>query len=158
LSIGIGAVAAAFVVWSVLARIDSTPHPTGLYIVFEIVWRGAAYGVVDALLLSAFPGLVAFNLLHRNLAGLGRRVLYGGLTLVLVLIITGVYHAGYKDLRSAAGLSGPEFGNTVISLPVIVSANPLGSVIAHASMHLAAVTHACESKDRLPPQTFVDEE
>ena len=31
LSIGVGVLAAAFVVWSVLGRIDSTPHPTGAY-------------------------------------------------------------------------------------------------------------------------------
>jgi hypothetical protein len=100
---------------------------------------------------------VALNLLGGNVLGLERRVLYGGLTLVLVLLITAVYHLGYEDLRSAEGLRGPEIGNTVISLPVILSANPIGSVVAHASMHLAAVTHAYESKDRLPPQTFADE-
>jgi hypothetical protein len=158
LSLALGAAAAAFVVWSVLGRIDSTPHPTGLYFVFEIVWRGAIYGMVDALLLSAFPGVVAFNLMRRDVAGFGRRVLYGALTLVLVFFITGVYHAGFEDLRSGEGLTGPEIGNTVISIPVIVSANPLGSVVAHASMHVAAVTHSYESKDRLPPQVFVNEE
>jgi hypothetical protein len=158
LSLALGAAAAAFVVWSVLGRIDSTPHPTGLYFVFEVVWRGAIYGIVDALLLSAFPGVVVFNLMRRNLAGIGRRVLYGALTLVLVFFITGVYHAGFEDLRSREGLTGPEIGNTVISIPVIVSANPLGSVVAHASMHVAAVTHSYESKDRLPPQVFVNEE
>jgi hypothetical protein len=158
LSLGVGVAAAAFVVWSVLARIDSTSHPTGFYFVFEILWRGAGYGIVDALLLSAFPGVVAFNVMQRNVAGFGRRVLYGGLALVLVFVITGVYHAGYEDLRSSEGLTGPEIGNTVISIPVIVSANPLGSLIAHTSMPMAAVTHAYESKDRLPPQVFVDEE
>ena len=158
LSLALGALAGAFVVWSVLGRIDSTPHPAGAYFVFEIVWRGAIYGIVDALLLSVFPGLVAFNLLERNLGGFWRRVLYGGLTLVLVLVITGVYHAGFEDLRNREGLTNPEIGNTVISIPVIASANPVGSVIAHTSMHLAAVTHAYESKDRLPPQTFVNDD
>jgi hypothetical protein len=156
LSVVIGLASAAFVVWSVLARIDSTPHPTGLYFAFEILWRGAVYGVVDALLLSAFPGVVAFNLLGRDVAGIGRRALYGGFTFALVFIITLTYHAGYEGLRNQEGLTGPEIGNTVISIPVIASANPVGSVIAHTSMHLAAVTHAYESEDRLPPQVFVD--
>jgi hypothetical protein len=156
LSVSLGLLAGAFVVWSVLGRIDSTPHPNGAYFIFEIVWRGAIYGLVDALLLSAFPGIVAFNMLQRNVAGLARRMLYGGLTLVLVMFITGVYHTGYEDLRNREGLTNPEIGNTIISIPVIVSANPVGSVVAHVSMHLAAVTHAYESKDRLPPQTFVD--
>lgn len=155
-SVGIGALAGAFVVWSVLGRLDSTPHPDGLYFAFEILWRGLFYGVVDALLLSAFPGLVALNLLGGNLAGLGRRVRFGALTLGLVVVITAVYHAGFDDLRNTDGIRNPEIGNTVISLPVVISANPIGSVIAHTSMHLAAVTHSYESKDRLPPQTFVD--
>jgi len=156
LSVGVGVLAAAFVVWSVLGRIDSTPHPTGAYFAFEIVWRGLVYGAVDALLLSAFPGLVAWKLMGGNLAGFTRRVLYGGLTIALVVVITAVYHLGYEDLRNTEGISNPEIGNLVISLPVIVSANPAGSLIAHTSMHLTAVTHSYESKDRLPPQTFVD--
>jgi hypothetical protein len=93
-----------------------------------------------------------------RIEGLSRRATYGALTLLLVLFITGVYHAGYEDLRNREGLMNPEIGNTVISIPVIISANPIGSVVAHSSMHLAAVTHAYESKDRLPPQTFVDED
>jgi len=158
LSIGLGVLAGAFVVWSVLGRLDSTPHPTGAYFVFELIWRGALYGMIDALLLSAFPGVVAFNLMQRNVAGLGRRTLYGGLTLVLVLFITGVYHAGFEDLRNQEGVTNPEIGNTIISIPVILSANPIGSVAAHTSMHLAAVTHSYENEDRLPPQVFVDQD
>jgi hypothetical protein len=155
LSLALGIASGIFVTWSVLGRIGSTPHPSGAYFAFEIAWRGLVYGIVDALLLSAFPGLIARELMQRNLVGLRRRVEYGGLTLVLVMIITATYHAGYKDLQNVAGISQPEIGNTVISLPVIVSGNPAGSFLAHVSMHLAAVTHAYESKDRLPPQVRV---
>jgi hypothetical protein len=151
----LGLASAAFVTWSVLGRIDPTPHPSGAYFAFEILWRGVIYGIVDALLLSAFPGLIARELMQRNIAGPGRRTSYGALTLVLVWIITAAYHAGYKDLQNVTGISQPEIGNTIISVPVIASANPAGSVLAHVSMHLAAVTHAYESKDRLPPQVFV---
>jgi len=155
LSLGLGTASGAFVTWSVLGRIPSTPHPSGAYFVFEIVWRGIAYGIVDALLLSAFPGLVARELMQRRVTGIRRRVGCGALTLVLVLIITATYHAGYKDLQNVEGISQPEIGNSIISVPVIASANPVGSVLAHVSMHLAAVTHSYESKDRLPPQVFV---
>jgi hypothetical protein len=156
LSVALGLACAAFVTWSVLGRIDATPHPSGAYFIFEIAWRGIVYGVVDALLLSAFPGLVARELMQRNLAGARRRATYAGLTLALVMIITAMYHAGYKELRNAPGISQPEIGNSIISIPVIASANPAGSVLAHVAMHLAAVTHSYESKDRLPPQVFVD--
>jgi len=156
LSVALGCASGAFVTWSVLGRIDSTPHPTGAYFAFEILWRGLAYGIVDALLLSAFPGLIAWQLMQRNIDGTARRIKYGVLTFLLVGIITGMYHAGYKDLQNVRGISRAEIGNIIISVQVIVSANPAGSVLAHVSMHLAAVTHSYESKDRLPPQVFVD--
>jgi hypothetical protein len=155
LSLALGFASGAFVTWSVLGRIDSTPHPSGAYFAFEILWRGVVYGIVDALLLSAFPGLIAWELMQRNIAGAGRRIRYGVLTLALVGIITATYHAGYKDLQNVRGILQPEIGNAIISASVIASANPAGSVLAHVSMHLAAVTHSYESKDRLPPQVFV---
>jgi predicted secreted protein len=155
-SLAIGVVVSAFVVWSVLARIDSTPHPDGLYFAFEILWRGAVYGFVDALLLSAFPGLIAFALMREDIGGIARRAAYSGLTLALVVLITGVYHWGYEDFRDG-DIIQPETGNTIISLPVVLTANPLGSLVAQTSMHLAAVTHAYESDDRLPPQTYVSD-
>jgi hypothetical protein len=150
-SLVLGAAATAFVVWSVLARVDATPHPTGSYFVFEIVWRGLIYGVVDALLLSAFPALVAWGLMRGRIEGAARRLGYGALSLVLVTTITVIYHIGYEDFRNRE-VVGPVVGNAVISVPVIATANPLGSIVAHAAMHIAAVTHAYESRDRLPPQ------
>jgi hypothetical protein len=156
LSLAVGVVSTAFVVWSVLARIDSTPHPGGAYFAFEIAWRGVLYGMVDALLLTAFPGMVAWSLMGGVVAGWVRRVTYAGLTLALVITITAVYHLGFQDLRDREGIRNPEIGNTLISLPILASTNPLGSFLAHTSMHVAAVTHSYESEDRLPPQTFVD--
>jgi hypothetical protein len=50
----------------------------------------------------------------------------------------------------------PETGNTIISAPAIVSMSPLGSVIAHTSMHAAAAVHAYETDVFLPPQTDAD--
>jgi len=155
LSLALGLASGAFVTWGVLGRIASTPHPSGAYFAFEILWRGLVYGIVDALLLSAFPGLIAWELMQRNIAGARKRITYGVLTLALVGIVTATYHAGYKDLQNVPGILQPEIGNSIISVPVIASANPLGSVVAHVSMHLAAVTHCYESKDRLPPQVFV---
>ncbi len=155
LSLAVGAVSTVFVVWNVLARTDSTAHPGGAYFAFEIMWRGGVYGVVDALLLSAFPGLIALGLMDRNIAGLARRAGYAVLTLVLVLIVTAAYHLGYGAYRNS-DVREPMLGNTMISLPVLLSANPAGSVIAHTSMHLSAVTHSYETDVFLPPQTSAD--
>jgi hypothetical protein len=75
----------------------------------------------------------------------------------MVWIITATYHLGYEQFRED-GVAGPETGNTIISLPAIVTANPAGAVVAHAAMHVTAVTHAYETDLYLPPQTFVEED
>lgn len=156
LSLVVGAVSTAFVVWNVLARNNSTPHPDGAYFSFEILWRGAAYGIVDAILLTAFPAMVAYSLLQRDVAGVKRRAGFAALALLLTMVITATYHLGYDQFRGTE-LRNPEIGNVVISLPALVSVNPLGSVVAHTSMHVAAVTHSYETDTFLPPQTFVEE-
>jgi len=56
-SLALGLLVAAILVAGVTQREDSTPHPDGLYFAFTILWRGLLYGVVDALILTAFPVL-----------------------------------------------------------------------------------------------------
>jgi heme A synthase len=97
---------------------------------------------------------VALGIMGSKPSGLLRRTAFGLLTLLLVVFITVAYHVGYEELRDRE-VAKPVLGNIVISIPVIATANPLGSIVAHTAMHLAAVTHAYESKDRLPPQVFV---
>jgi hypothetical protein len=150
-----GLAASVAVVFGVLNREDSTPHPDGLYFLFTIGWRGLLYGTVDALLLSAFPVAVAYALLGSELGTVAKKAAFAGLGIVLVMIITATYHLGYEQFRDD-GVAGPETGNIIISVPAIASTNPLGSVIAHASMHVAADTHAYETDVYLPPQTDAD--
>jgi hypothetical protein len=152
-SLALGVVASAFLVFRILSAEDSTPRPGGLYFFFEIGWRGVLYGVVDALLLTAFPLAVAYAVVGGKLDSLARRGGYVLLTIGLVWIITAAYHLGYEQFRED-GVGGPEAGNTIISLPAIATANPLGAVLAHAAMHVTAVTHAYETDLYLPPQTF----
>jgi hypothetical protein len=40
-------------------------------------------------------------------------------------------------------------------VPTIVSASPIGSLVTHATMHVAANIHAYETPVLLPPQTSV---
>jgi hypothetical protein len=154
-SLGLGLPLAAFLVLGVLNREESTPHPDGLYFMFSIGWRGVIYGIIDALVLTAFPVAVAYGLFNARLETIARRVGFAVLTLVLSLIITATYHFGHEQFRDD-GVSGPETGNALISIPAILTANPLGSVIAHASMHVAADIHAYETDLYLPPQTDAD--
>ncbi|MEO8457834.1 MAG: hypothetical protein ABI559_08485 [Chloroflexota bacterium] len=150
-SLGIGFLSTAFVVFNVYSR-DATDGPGGLYAVFEFGWRGLAYGTVDALLLTAFPGAVALRMLGGRLDGFGRKISYAALAAVLVLSMTAVYHLGYQQFRED-GIGGPEIGNTAISMPLFLTANPVGSILTHATMHAAADVHAYETDLFLPPQT-----
>jgi len=119
--------------------------------VFELLWRGALYGTVDALLLTVFPCLVTLGLLGGEVGGAARKFAYFACSLALILTITAVYHLGFEQFRRD-GIGPPEIGNTVISVPMLLTTNPVGSVLAHASMHIAAVGHAYETPVFLPPQ------
>lgn len=150
-SLGIGAVVAVAVVANVLND-PATARPGGVHLAVELLWRGLVYGVTDALLLQAFPAAVAYSVLGGEVGGLRRRVGFAALTLPLVVIVTAVYHLGYEQFRDD-GLRQPETGNAILSVPVLLTANPVGSVVAHATMHVAAVAHAYETPTYLPPQS-----
>jgi hypothetical protein len=80
LSLLLGALSTAFVLFSVLKPEPATPHPDGAYFGFEVLWRGLLYGTADALLLSAFPGLVALAMLKGHLNGVKRRLGFAAFT------------------------------------------------------------------------------
>jgi hypothetical protein len=151
-SLGIGVVMAAFLVFNVYNTSDATPRPHGLYFAFELLWRGLGYGLIDTLLLTVFPCLVAYTLLHGKVGGVTGKLRFTALALPLVMIVTATYHLGYPQYRHD-GLGRPETGNVLISIPTFATANPVGSFVAHASQHIAAVTHAYESRIFNPPVT-----
>ncbi|MEZ4520709.1 MAG: hypothetical protein R3A46_03540 [Thermomicrobiales bacterium] len=150
-SILVGAPIALFLIFNVLSR-DSTPHPDGAYFAFEIGWRGLLYGIVDGLLLTAFPALVAFRLVGGALKGMRDRLRFAGLVLIFTIVITGTYHLGYDQFRED-GIAQPELGNVIISIPAMATGNPVGSIVAHSAMHVTAVAYSYETDVFLPPQT-----
>jgi hypothetical protein len=42
-------------------------------------------------------------------------------------------------------------GNTLISVPTLVAANPVGAPITHAMMHVAVIIHCPKTDVFLPP-------
>ena len=99
-----------------------------------------------------FPCLVTHRLLHGRVDGLKGKLRFTALMLPLVLVVTATYHWGYPQYRND-GIGRPETGNVLISIPAFLTANPAGSVVAHVSQHVAAVTHAYESRIFVPPVT-----
>ena len=132
-----------------------TASPDGVYFAFEFVWRGVTYGAVDAVLLTVFPCLVVYHALGASLPTWRKRLAYFGASLVLVMTITASYHLGYDQFRDD-GVADPETGNVLMSIPMLLTVNPIGSVADHSAMHVAAVIHEYEGDTRLPPQTDAD--
>jgi hypothetical protein len=153
LGVVLGVVVGFLLVRNVLSA-DATPRPHGVYYVFELIWRGGIYGAVDALLLTVLPCLVAYRALGGRLATWSRRIAYFAASLALVMTITAIYHLGFAQYRHD-GVRAPETGNTLISIPMLLSTNPIGSIADHMAMHISAVAHTYETDVRLPPPTKV---
>ena len=145
----LGLVFGALLVKNVLSRPD-TERFAGAYLAWLILWRGLIYGAVDGLLLSSFPWIVTWRAFDVEKRPWVQKVAFGFLAWVFVLVTTTAYHAGYSDFRSRK-LIQPNVGNTIISIPTLISANPVASAISHAAMHIAAVIHSPKTDLYLPP-------
>jgi hypothetical protein len=151
-AIGLGLLAAAASVAVVLATEDATARPGGVELAGAILWRGLFYGAIDGLLLTAFPILVVFaafsgRRLRRRRGGYAA---VATIALAASMLVTATYHLGYGDFRSAK-VRKPIAGDLIWAAPVLATANPVGAPIAHAGLHVAAVTHSYETDLFLPP-------
>ena len=153
-SVGLGALVAFAVVGQVMGQ-PGTEHPTGGYYLFELVWRGVVYGTVDALVLSAFPALVALLVLRGNRKGPWRKAAFAGLVLLMGLVVSTTYHLGYSTYRGSE-LSKPLIGTVVMNLPTVLTGNPAGAIVQHATVHTTAVVHqfygGSDTNHFLPPE------
>ena len=114
--------------------------------------RGVGGGGTDLARRPVLPAFVAYSILRGRVGGFRGKLRFAALALPLMLVITATYHLGYPQYRED-GVGQPELGNTIISLPMLATANPIGSVVAHVTMHTTAVTHTYETPTFLPPET-----
>ncbi len=125
----------------------------GLELVFEILWVGIVYGLVDGLLLAALPVAAAW----KAVSALGwttrwwGKIVAGIAALLANLGVTVAYHLGYPECRVAGGLFGPVLGNAAMALGYIVSGNPIAATLSHVAMHIAGVLQGPASVLQLPP-------
>jgi len=148
-SVLIGLAFGALMLQNVLSR-PETDRFAGTHLAWFIFWRGIVYGVIDGLLLSSFPWIVTWRAFDVGKKSLGKKIVFGFLAWLFILVVTTAYHLGYSDFRSRKIIQ-PNVGNTIISLPTLVTANPIGSPITHAIMHTAAVIHSPKTDLFLPP-------
>ena len=152
LAIGLGLLAAAASVAIVLATEDAGSGPGGIELAGAVVWRGLFYGAIDGLLLTAFPIIVVYAALSESRLRRRKRgfAAVAAIALAASLVFTATYHLGYSDFRSAK-VRKPVTGDLIWAAPVIATANPISAPIAHAGLHVAAVTHSYETDLFLPP-------
>jgi len=128
----------------------ATEGLSGSGLAWAVLWKGLFYGVVDGLFLSVFPWVVTWRAFGVADKPLGRKIGFGVLAWAFITVMTAAYHAGYADYRSPK-LAKTFVGNTIISIPTLVAANPVGSPITHAMMHVAVVLHCPKTDLFLPP-------
>ena len=140
-----------FVVFSVL-RQPRTPMPQGADLVFNLLWLGVFYGLVDGLLLSVMPVVATWQACR--LRGWTERwsgqIAAGVLALLSSLLVTATYHLGYPEFQGVAVLL-PVFGVGLMSVAYLLSRNPLAPVLSHIAMHVVAVLFGLYTAVQLPP-------
>jgi hypothetical protein len=77
----------------------------------------------------------------------------GVLAMLGSLLITLTYHLGYPEFRNKK-IVKVLVGNSIMTLAVLLAGNPLGALISHPVMHIAAVLRGPETTIQLPPHYF----
>jgi hypothetical protein len=150
-----GTAAALVVSFLMVRNVLSQPDSQtlrGRELVPDILWAGLAYGIVDGLFLNVMPAAAVFLALPDffGLGGPTGRALTGILALAAASFVTLLYHLGYGEFRNRS-MRMVLMGNAFITLVYIVSGNPIGAVLTHAAMHVAAVIRGPETTLQLPP-------
>lgn len=141
-----------FTVNNILSQ-PASSRSEGLSLVFELLWVGVVYGLIDALLLSVLPVLAtwgAFSALGWTTHWWGK-IFAGFMAILLSLFVTVSYHLGYPECRVAGGLFGPTLGNGAMTLGYVLTNNPISAIFSHIAMHIAGVLQGPASVLQLPP-------
>jgi hypothetical protein len=143
-----GVIVGAFLVNTVRAQPASRKSSGGL-LALDIAWLGLAYGIIDALFLNVMPVLAVWDA-SPGVSATANRIGLGALALVASLLVTLAYHIGYDEFRNKS-VARVLLGNAIITLAYLVSGNPLGAIVSHTAMHIAAVIHGPDTTIQLPP-------
>jgi hypothetical protein len=146
-----GVIVGAILVRNVLSQPPSSTVDNR-NLTLDILWSGITYGVADAFLLNVIPVLVVWNGFEQAslLSTWTWQILALSLGLGASLLVTLLYHLGYREFRNrSVGLV--LIGNTIITLAFLFSTNPLGAILSHTFMHIAAVIRGPETTIQLPP-------
>lgn len=144
-------IAGVFLVRNIYSQ-PASQDKRGKGLLFDIFWFGIAYGIIDGLMLNVMPVVAAENIINQSTSTVSFPIvlLTAVCAIAASLIITLLYHLGYKEFRNKSILM-VLLGNTIITLTFIISGNPLAAVFSHTAMHIAAVIRGPETTLQLPP-------
>jgi hypothetical protein len=150
-----GVLVAAFLVFNVMSQ-PASREARGGKLALEITWEGLVYGLIDGLLLSVMPVAAVWAGLSplpwaSTVAG---QIAVGAIGLMASILVSVTYHLGYREFRGEK-IKFTVVGPGIITLAFLVSGNPLGSIISHPVMHIAAVLRGPETTVQLPPHNEV---
>lgn len=151
-----GVLIGVFLVRNVRSQ-PASRQSSGGELVLDLAWLGLVYGLIDALFLNVMPVLaVGYGFAEIGWpTSIPGRIAVGVLALAASLLVTLTYHLGYPEFRNRkVGLV--LIGNTLITLAYLLSTNPLGALISHTMMHLAAVFQGPETTIQLPPHLVTE--
>ena len=146
-----GVLASIFLVKTVRDQ-PFTRRSSGREFVFEMTWAGLIYGVMDALFLNVMPVITVWIGVSQFAwtTSIPGKIIVGTLGLFASLLVTLAYHLGYPEFRNRKVIL-VLVGNLIITLAFLLSGNPLGSILSHAVMHIAAILQGSETTIQLPP-------
>jgi hypothetical protein len=146
-----GTLIAIFLIRNVRSQ-PASARSTGAGLLFDVLWVGLGYGAMDALFLNAMPVVAAWTGFSEAVwtAAWPGKIALGLLALLASLFVTLLYHLGYREFRNRKVIM-VLIGNSLITLAYLVSTNPLGAMVSHVAMHVAAVLRGPETVLQLPP-------
>lgn len=146
-----GGLVSIFLVKTVRAQ-PLSRQSSGVALLFDLTWAGLVYGLIDALFLNVMPvAAVWFGASHFGWSTtVMGRIAVAVMGLFASLLVTLTYHLGYPEFRNKQ-VGMVLAGNSIITLAFLLSGSPLGSMISHTAMHIAAVLQGPETTIQLPP-------
>lgn len=75
----------------------------------------------------------------------------GGIQFATAIAWRGILYGAADGVLLSAKLRKPVTGDLVWSVPTLATMNPIGAPLAHAGLHVAAVTHSYDTDLFLPP-------
>lgn len=146
-----GVIAAVFLIKNVRSQ-PLSRESSGADLALSVTWLGLTYGIIDGLFLNVMPVVAVWQGFAQTgwSASWPGKIAVAAIALAASLLVTAAYHVGYAEFRnSKVGLV--LVGNSLISLAYLISGNPLGGIVSHVAMHVAAVLQGPETTIQLPP-------